>query len=160
MFFVFHKMKNVDNLWRIFAKIFFCGKDEKVSMEQESFNNKKVVMPSKFVVVFSQNPQPSTHSGVEKELFDIVFWHFCACRLRIRAFLLVLTTKHPYNCNRYKAARRKIVCQHTRLTNHLKNSTPASRDSVAEWPPAKVARSSPLAEPMAARSSAPNFLCP
>lgn len=84
---------------------------------------------------------------------------FYACHLRIRAFFLVLTTKHPYNCNRYKAARRKIVCQHTRLTNHLKNSTPASQDSVAEWPPAKAARSSPLVEPMVARSSAPNFTC-
>jgi hypothetical protein len=41
MFFVSHKMKNVENLWRNLAKIYFCGKDEKVSMKQESFNNEK-----------------------------------------------------------------------------------------------------------------------
>jgi hypothetical protein len=34
-------MKIVENLWRNLAKIYFCGKDEKVSMEQESFNNEK-----------------------------------------------------------------------------------------------------------------------
>ena len=38
MFFVSHKMKIVENLWRNLAKIYFCGKDEKVSSEYLSFN--------------------------------------------------------------------------------------------------------------------------
>ena len=91
MFFVSHKVKIVDNLWRILAKICFCGKGEKVSMKQESFNNEKMMMASKFDLYFTQNPQCSTHNGVEKVPFDMLF-------LRVS-----LTYTRVFSCVNHKA---------------------------------------------------------
>ena len=87
MFFVSHKMKIVENLWRNLAKIYFCGKDEKVSMKQESFNNEKCLMAPKLDPHFIQNPQRLTHNGVEKVLFDMLF--LCVSLTYTRVFSCV-----------------------------------------------------------------------